>query len=245
MLFAKVNIVLACLGFAAAAPLEKKSWGDSFDDLFLSILPNNVLEEVSGTNILDAQMPAAPTALPTPDPSLQLFQVAIGVGTQNYSCATNDSSSTPSAVGALATLYNATEVAATCPETLSKLPGLAMAFNNEGDVSRLFHADVTGHHYFLNTTTPFFSVNISPHQHGTGAFSKVAVSDAPSNSIKGPQDKGYGAVQWLYLQALPGMAQPIKAVYRLNTAGGDPPTTCEGQPPAIEMPYAAEYWLYM
>lgn len=57
---------------------------------------------------------------------------------------------------------------------------------------------------------------------------------------------GYGNVPWLQLQAevVEGSEGIVQEVYRLNTAGGVPPSTCAGQQGSFEVQYAAEYWLY-
>lgn len=36
----------------------------------------------------------------------------------------------------------------------------------------------------------------------------------------------------------------VKEIYRVNTAGGNPPKTCDGMPTTFEIQYAAEYWFY-
>ncbi|MCJ1303419.1 hypothetical protein MMC08_006228, partial [Hypocenomyce scalaris] len=64
--------------------------------------------------------------------------------------------------------------------------------------------------------------------------------------IAGEKVAGYGSVAWLQLQAetVTESEGVVKEVYRLNTAGGNPPPTCKGQLAAIEVQYAAEYWFY-
>jgi hypothetical protein len=36
----------------------------------------------------------------------------------------------------------------------------------------------------------------------------------------------------------------VNTVYRLETAGGNKPATCQGQKKYFEVPYAAQYWVY-
>jgi hypothetical protein len=60
----------------------------------------------------------------------------------------------------------------------------------------------------------------------------------------GPGGLGNGSVPWLYLQYLDGTTNGLKAVYRLNTAGGSPPKTCESMPAVFTVQYAAEYWFF-
>ena len=50
-------------------------------------------------------------------------------------------------------------------------------------------------------------------------------------------------VDWLKL-ADKGGSTGVNQVYRVNTAGGKPPKTCDGQGSDITSPYAALYWFY-
>jgi hypothetical protein len=103
----------------------------------------------------------------------------------------------------------------------------------------------SGHHYFINSTTPFFNLDTPMHQYGMGALAKVDVANAPADAVAGQQGQtNYGAVPWLRLDQIPFAENDWTAVYRLNTAGGNAPTKCTGQPAAFEIPYAAEYWIF-
>lgn len=62
--------------------------------------------------------------------------------------------------------------------------------------------------------------------------------------MKGPGDNGEGAVPWLKLTAQDPKGQILQEVYRVNTAGGSPPTSCQGMAATFEVQYAAEYWVY-
>ena len=50
-----------------------------------------------------------------------------------------------------------------------------------------------------------------------------------------------GSVLWLKLDGTDG---DYKSVYRLNTAGGVAPKTCDGITGDFTVPYAAEYWFW-
>ena len=98
-----------------------------------------------------------------------------------------------------------------------------------------------GHHFFANSTTPVFNLDTtSDRQLGIIISKKVGSVDAPSNSVKGDN----GAAPWLYLQAHQGTEGNYKSVYRVNTAGGQPPTTCENMPSNFTVQYAANYYFY-
>ncbi|RYP18589.1 hypothetical protein DL765_003874 [Monosporascus sp. GIB2] len=66
-----------------------------------------------------AQMPLAPTPLGGPAAGLVLKHVAIGRGTQNYTCDTTNSTAVPAPAGAVATLSRS---ASTCPSPPSPPP---------------------------------------------------------------------------------------------------------------------------
>lgn len=104
--------------------------------------------------------------------------------------------------------------------------------------------DLSGHHYFIDLTTAYFNLDTSSHDYGTGAFKKVNASAAPDGAAVGQGGQGYGAVPWLKLNAKNAQGQNMQEVYRLNTAGGQAPKTCEGQDKSFEIEYAAEYWIW-
>lgn len=153
----------------------------------------------------------------------------------------------PLAVGAVASLFNITCLSVESPGLVAVLPDIALnlpvPFSSSTSSSNTYF-DLSGHHYFLDDTTPFFNMDTSEHNYGTGAFKKANSSNAPSNAMKGPENAGNGAVAWLKLSALNTAGQVFQEVYRVNTAGGSPPTTCQGQQAAFEVDYAAQYWLY-
>lgn len=101
--------------------------------------------------------------------------------------------------------------------------------------------DISGHHFFLNSKTPFFNLNTDAMQLGQAACSKNATVAAPAGSPKGQGGVGFGSVAWLQLLVNTGAATGnLMEVYRLNTAGGNPPANCDGMPAAFSVQYAAE-----
>jgi hypothetical protein len=177
---------------------------------------------------------------------VSLFQVAVGRGTQNYTCDLANATATPVPIGAVASLFDISCVAANAKELLPALPIIALDLPvpvSTDDNSPIMQ-DMTGHHYFLDDTTPFFNMDTSLHQYGMGALQKANASDAPTGAYAGPNGQGNGAVQWLKLDIKPSTQDSWKQVYRLDTAGGTPPKMCTGQPSAFEVPYAAVYWLF-
>ncbi|KAJ4425298.1 hypothetical protein N0V82_000108 [Gnomoniopsis sp. IMI 355080] len=197
-----------------------------------------------------------PTALPAVTEGLTLKHVAIGRGTQNYTCDLSNSTAVPSAVGAVATLFNASCIASTYPDLLNMLPRVAMAFNlSESDVypnnlvpastnSRLAPGNymISGHHYFLSTTTPYFNLDTENWQLGAAPCSKNATENAPADAPTG--QNGEKAVAWLKLKTASDATGQLQEVYRVQTAGGSPPATCTGMSASFEVQYSAQYWFY-
>ena len=188
-----------------------------------------------------ASASASVTPLPTPSAGLNPVHVAIGRGTQNYTCADSTSGSTPVQVGALASLYNASCVAANYPDLLAMMPNVTLGFAIPSGTDPLFPSDIvlSGHHFFADATTPTFDMDSATDSFGTCPTAKKGSIPAPASSMKGQNGTGFGSVPWLQLSAKTNSTM-FKEVYRVNTAGGNPPPTCEGMASAFEIQYAAE-----
>lgn len=203
-------------------------------------------------------MSAVTPSLPPPSAGLVLKHVAIGRGTQNYTCDITNVTAIPVAVGALATLFNASCIAAAYPDVLDLLPRVVLPFNltdNEitAFATRLYPTNlaVSGHHFFETVTTPFFNLDTPSGQIGQVPCAKNNTQSAPSNTVVGSDSdnrgqQGEAAVAWLKLLAKTGAGATggLQEVYRLQTVGGSPPATCAGQPAAFTVQYAAQYWFY-
>jgi Protein of unknown function (DUF3455) len=96
-------------------------------------------------------------------------------------------------------------------------------------------AFLSGYHYFMDKTTPFFNLNTAQHSWGTAACAKSNSTAAP-NPAQG--------VPWLKLTVEIADGCSLSEVYRVNTVGGVAPANCAGQPAAIQVDYAAEYWMF-
>lgn len=97
----------------------------------------------------------------------------------------------------------------------------------------------SGHHYFSDSTSAAFDLNTKKNSFGICISGKMAASPAPSGAPKGQNGVGFGAVPWLYLTGKP-INTGFSTVYRLNTAGGAAPPSCEGMPSTFEVQYATE-----
>ncbi|KAL1296748.1 hypothetical protein AAFC00_000217 [Neodothiora populina] len=250
--------------WGASPPSSSSSPGPSTFIDFIGKRGQSYGRDGLSCDLSKASLPVAPTPLPAPDSGLALFQVAVGRGTQNYTCDTSNTTAVPEAIGAVASLYNVSCIAASVPSLLEKIPPIALDLpspstdistsstsDGNDDSNAAANADLSGHHYFLNPSTPFFNLDTSTHSYGAGAFKKMDSTAAPDDAPKGPKGKGDGAVAWLKLVAKDsssnedgGNGKVLREVYRVNTAGGNPPKSCTGMPASFEVEYSAEYWIY-
>ena len=159
--------------------------------------------------------PLPSSCLPDPPPGTSAKLVALGVGTQNYSCV----ASVPVSRGAVASLFNVT--------SRHVSPRCAVSQAHELKIGR---------HYFTQDLVPTFDVGGSARLPFTFSAAKAAAVPAPgSNSVR--------AVDWLYL--LPHTGAPnvgaVRAAYRVRTTGGLPVSPCVGEQ---QVAYTAEYWFF-
>jgi hypothetical protein len=174
-------------------------------------------------------------SLPAPD-GFHLEAITFGRGIQNYTC--EPGSDVPAkAIGAVATLYDAAPFLPFGDETLALIPDFLVSLHLDAVPGSFF--PVNGHHFFDASGVPVFDLG----EIGLFRGKKTAGVAAPNDAFDGPFNRGDGAVDWLQLCAVEG-SQKLKRVYRVETAGGKPPASCEGQPPAIQVEYATQYWFY-
>ncbi|KAH7406966.1 hypothetical protein DE146DRAFT_414372 [Phaeosphaeria sp. MPI-PUGE-AT-0046c] len=204
-------------------------------------LPKPVVDELRKTNALcdlsNVVLPVAPTPLPAVGEGHTLQHIAIGRGIQNYTCASADAA--PVAIGAIATLFNATCDSARLNErVMTDITTLALNYA----VPKGPEADqrLSGHHYFTDKKVPMFDMRTEGSNLGyVQALPDVVKSAAPKDASAGPNQMG--SVAWLKLNGVEG---DYKEVYRVHTAGGAPPKTCEGMGSAFSVEYSAQYWFY-
>jgi hypothetical protein len=180
---------------------------------------------------------AAQAGLPAPGAGLKLRHIAIGRGTQNYTCETSAASETPTAVGAVASLFNATCDGVRAPAVLASVTKIALEFSVPD--SPIAERRLSGHHEFTEKGVPLFKLQTEKVNFGYVQAKLDKKCDAPKDAS--PGSNGLGSVPWLKLVQVEG---DYKEVYRINTAGGVAPKTCEGIAGNFDVQYAAEYWFY-
>lgn len=193
-----------------------------------------------------AARPTLPSStLPPPDPSTSLKYIALGVGTQNYTCATSDGTSVPASGGAMANLYDATPLMSV--PILGNYEINTQTCKADQTNSGLAQRQI-GVHYFDAALVPSFDLSLGTQslQYPQGLYLSAKKSSsvaAPSNSCTGRN--GAAAVAWVMLDDRgDGLTRGLSRAYRVHTTGGSAPATCAGMPPTFTVDYAAEYWFY-
>ncbi|KAG9191582.1 hypothetical protein G6011_10316 [Alternaria panax] len=215
----------------------------------LAELPAAAYDELRKTDSLcdlsNVALPAAPTPLAAPAQGTILRHIAIGRGTQNYTCASSSSSDIPKAVGAVATLFNATcDAARLNVNTLAEVTTLALDYA----IPKSAEAEqrLSGHHQFTAAGVPLFMLETDKVNYGRVECKVDGKSAAPQVATKGTN--GLGSVPWLKLNATVTSegAEPwaYNEVYRIHTAGGMAPKDCSGIAGSFTVEYSAQYWFY-
>jgi len=171
-------------------------------------------------------------------PTSPLTSLVLGVGVQNYTCST---AGTYTSTGAVATLYDLA--------CMSHSPEFDVMQDLAYDLWNASPANATpptsssfmGNHFFITSPSGTGLVPVWDYRAGVAegnpeAFvlaAKVADVPAPTSS----QD-----VDWLQLKSVSGSLST--QVYRTDTRGGSPPTSCTPGSAPISLRYVAKYWLY-
>jgi hypothetical protein len=181
----------------------------------------------------------------------------LGVGVQNYSCAST--SSAPKSIGAIATLFDVTKSLQKTGDVSSDLSTQYLkAYEKKAciadatDISdnsceesiNALNFDVLGKHYFASINgagVPSFDI----YKGDFLSAQKIGDVLAPADAYDG--QNGAGAVDWLFLpNDGSGRSVGLSEVYRINTAGGVPDSTqCSTGVAQFSVKYAAEYWFFL
>ncbi|KAL4902958.1 hypothetical protein BDW74DRAFT_180252 [Aspergillus multicolor] len=238
------------LPFPSAAP----------SSLYTSII-SNLLQNTQLTGCpITSTTTLSPSTLSAPSKGLSAKAITLGRGTQNYTCASSSDSEAPEATGATATLFDASCVAALdaqygagastgtqsilhlLPDVLMPVP-LSTTDLSAIILQRLSKQDlVVGKHYFTADGTPFFDLRGVGRENSDSGSDWIAAKK--DDQMDAPSKPGFGItgdVPWLKLTAVEG---GYREVYRVHTAGGSAPATCEGMPAEFTVDYTAEYWFY-
>ncbi|KAJ7067689.1 hypothetical protein B0H15DRAFT_152994 [Mycena belliarum] len=191
-------------------------------------------------------LPAGQTALVSPT-SAALF-VMLGVGIQNYTC--TSATSTYASIGAVASLFDIScldkkpqfsSIQSTAFKIWDSPASLKASASSIG--ARVGAPKLLGFHYFVTAPS---GTGISPKWDftSTGKFAGDAsayVLGAKVGDIPAPTSPATN-VDWLALNNAQGSL--ASKIFRIDTVGGQPPTSCIPGSAPIEVKYTAKYYLY-
>lgn len=163
--------------------------------------------------------------------------IAMGVGTQNYTC--NATSSTYVSAGAVADLFDISCLYNTpiFPRVQDDFYALPQSVQTRIRAIASRTALMLGKHYFV--TNPVTGSGIAPkfaQQANGGATFTVLTKKG------GVKSQNVANVDLLQLSSIAGTW--ASTVFRVDTKAGQPPATCTAGTPDITVPYTAKYWFY-
>ena len=168
--------------------------------------------------------------------------MALGIGTQNYTC--SEESTTPTPNGAIATLYDISCTVATVPSAAHCLSALALkagAHSGYPPIPFGMGYEEIGTHYFSpDSKTAIFKFDLNSQS--------FEFAGGRLENIPAPYDAVTGTVDWLKLGRTPELESQscsIQWVYRVFTAGGKAPGTCMGLQQEHTVDYVTEYCEYI
>ncbi|KAJ7731928.1 hypothetical protein DFH07DRAFT_991053 [Mycena maculata] len=189
-------------------------------------------------------LPTNQTALVSP--STAPLYVALGVGIQNYSC--SSTTAAYSSIGAVASLFDLScldqtsgfaNIQTTAFNLWSAAPASLVASSVGGQVGA---PNLLGYHYFVIGPSGSLSPEWDFTSTGTNAGNSSAfVIGAKVGDIASPTAPSTD-VDWLALNDVEGSL--ASKIFRIDTVGGQPPTSCVAGSADISVKYTAKYYLY-
>jgi hypothetical protein len=179
--------------------------------------------------------------------------VGVAFGVQNYTCSTNNNFTS---TGAVAQLYDISCLSQSSPDLFNTIqePLYDAWVNLTSEITvqeitaiipALLSPDVIlSDHYFVanpsgSGLSPVWDFRATQRFHGNqNAF----ILGASTGSVAAPVDPAHN-VNWLRLRKVSG--DIADEVYRTDTIGGQPPTSCtHGQTQDISVKYVSQYWFF-
>jgi hypothetical protein len=216
----------------------------SLVSLFLAVpaLARPTVPTTCSISTAKLSLPSNQTAL-VPPTSAPHF-IALGVGVQNYTC--NATSLTYTNVGAVAELFDiqclyGTNVFESITTDVFKAWSIVPSFlTTQAVIAVLGSAPtVLGQHYFIPNSpapSPKWDFTSDAEKGNPEAF----VVGASVGSIPSPASKD--DINWVQLKKVEG--ELADSVYRVETAGGQPPASCTAGAPLLSVKYTAQYWFF-
>jgi len=235
-MFSSTLLPLFMAASALAAPLASSGPISSSSHGQCSTAPDHVDIPPNQTTISQSALPVS--------------YVAVGYGTQNYTCS---SAGTYTNVGAVAKivdiscLYSKKPAAfATIQDDVLKAWTASSAPLSTAILSAVPAIEepfALGDHYFI--TNPVTGTGLSPVWDFTGPLRNPAAIVVAAKVAGLAAPTGHQDIDWVFLKKQAGSKGSLAdEVYRTDTRLGQPPATCTfGSSPDIQVKYAAKYWL--
>ncbi|TFK49063.1 hypothetical protein OE88DRAFT_1737273 [Heliocybe sulcata] len=189
------------------------------------------------------RLPANQTQLFQPNTTLSFLALAVGV--QNYTCS---NTSTWTNIGAVADLFDISCLANSL--IFDAIPSITYcAWNSTPDLITPLdmisvftgNPDVLGQHYYVpnpagSGTSPKWDFTSAAYKGDSNAYVVGAkVGDLPAPDTK--ED-----IDWVQLKSVEGELATV--VYRTQTKGGQPPTSCTPGSALLSVKYTSQYWFF-
>jgi len=170
-------------------------------------------------------------------PTTPLTSLALGVGVQNYTCST---AGNYTSTGAVASLYNLA-----CMSHSSEfdvIQDLAFDLWNDypANATPPMSSTFLGNHYFITSPS---GTGLSPvWDYRAGAAMGISEAFVLAAKVADVKAQSVEDVDWLQLKSVSGAL--ATQIFRTDTRGGSPPTSCTPGSAPISLKYVAKYWLY-
>jgi len=218
----KLATLLSCSFFTATLLFGIQAEGST-------VLP----KKIAGCPVADATLtfPEGQTALSIP-PGQVPNHILLGKGVQNYTCS---AAGAYTSAGAVAKLYDISCLYGT--PWFPKIQDLLFAEQTNGpDLTPYLKPFLAVDHYFItNAAGTGISPKFASAKDGGASF----IVAAKLAGIKAPDPTN---IDWLELTNVQG--DFAKTVFRVDTKGGQPPSSCTPGSDLISVPYTAKYWFY-
>ncbi|CAE6462507.1 unnamed protein product [Rhizoctonia solani] len=217
------TIIISALGLASATPTPKY-YGCDVSSAELD------LPDVKGISIPAGVKPE---------------YIALGIGTQNYTCT---KAGNYTSAGAVAALIDISCLYESDPKLFENVQDYAYnLFPMYGNSMPTWHKieaiighypHILGDHYFIpkdGAIAPKFDFRSSQKENDNAFTVDKKVGGIPS-------PEGSHNVDWLHLENTAGSLS--KYTFRVDTQGGQPPKSCHKEGHTITVPYATKYWYF-
>ncbi|KAI0346689.1 hypothetical protein BDW22DRAFT_1352853 [Trametopsis cervina] len=214
--------------------------------VFSAPTPQQVMQRCDVSQVpLSIPSGANATALAAPLSSGPTF-IGAAIGTQNYTC---NSGGTYTSAGAYAELFDISCLSSSSYSMVTDMMysawALAPSSMNTTDVLQslalLGPLNVLGQHYFINGSTGALQAKWDFTSASQNGQPNAFVVGAKTGDIPDPSNPATN-VDWLSLNRTSG--DLATQIFRVDTRGGQPPTTCVPGSPEIFVKYAAQYIFY-